>query len=250
MAGGDRIYKKKIVVAGPLVQEALYRPRRRGESDGHRAKRGTATSEAQRQINAVLSWQKLKLLLAANFRRGDIVACLTFDDEHLPKTRAQVVNKFKWFLHKAAAARRSAGREFVCCWSIEHRHGDGRWHIHIICNATGPGDYAELAALWGQGRCQFAALRVDQRRNYETLARYMAKEGPERVGQRSWSYTRNARKPEEESFWVDDSTTLRPPRGAIVFADMQSRGEWAYIEYAYEDALKARRRFARARKKK
>lgn len=232
------------------MQEALYKPRRRSGGDGRRAKRGTATSEAQRMINAVQSWQKLKLLLAANFRRGDIVGCLTFDDEHLPATRKQVVNKLKWFNTKAAAARRKAGRDWVCFWSIEHRHGDGRWHIHIVCNATNAGDYAELAALWGQGHCEFAALRVDKRRNYETLARYMAKEAADKVGQRSWSYTRNVRRPEEESFWVDEATTIRPPRGTVVFADMRARGEWAFIEYAYEDALKARRRLRRARKKK
>ena len=67
-----------------------------------------------------------------------------------------------------------------------------------------------MLRLWGQGECEFNALRVDKKKNYETLARYMAKEERDKVGQRSWSYTRNAKKPEVESFSVREFTPLRP----------------------------------------
>lgn len=236
--------RKKIVSAGPLVQEAVYKTGRAEQRDGQRAKKRTATSDAQRLINARYSWQKLKLLLAANLIRGDIVGCLTFDDEHLPETRKTVENKFKWFRKKLAEARRARGQQLVMFWTIEHRHGDGRWHIHIALNATG-GDYAEILRLWGQGEVELAALRVDKKKNYESLARYMCKESREKLGQRSWSYTRGVKQPEVESFWVPDDTVIRAPRGTTVFADVRSRGEWQFIEYAYDDALKRRRRARR-----
>lgn len=234
--------KKLIKSAGPLVAEALYRPRT--SPTGHRHGRGrksNPTSEIQRLVNDKQSWQKLKWLLAANFIRGDIVGCLTFDEAHLPENRKQVENKFKWFRKKAEAARRARGQELVMFWSIEHRHGDGRWHIHIVVNATGGEAYAELHRLWGQGETEFTALRVDAKKNYETLARYMCKEAREKVGQRSWSYTRNAKKPEVESFWVSDNTTLRVPKDATVFKDVRARGEYQYIEFAYDNALRRRR---------
>lgn len=108
-------------------------------------------------MNAIYSWQKLELLLAANLVKGDVVGCLTFDDAHLPETREQVRNKFKWFLDKLRAAREERGQNLVMFWSIEHLHGEGRWHIHIACNATGS-DYEEMLRLWGQGECEFNAL--------------------------------------------------------------------------------------------
>ena len=170
--------KKLIKSAGPLVAEALYKPRTSPAGRG-RGRKTNPTNEMQRIVNDKLSWLKLKWLLAANFIKGDIVGCLTFDDDHLPETRKQVTNKLGWFRRKAEAARRERGQELVMFWSIEHRHGDGRWHIHIVANATGGEDYAELHRLWGQGETEFAALRVDTKRNYETLARYMCKEARE-----------------------------------------------------------------------
>ena len=239
--------KKLIKSAGPLVAEALYKPHTVSAGRG-RGRKSNPTNELQKLVNERQSWQKLKWLLAANFIKGDIVGCLTFDNEHFPETRKQVANKFGWFKKKAEAARKARGQELVMFWSIEHRHGDGRWHIHIVLNATGGDDYAELHRLWGQGETEFSALRVDARKNYETLARYMCKEARDKVGQRSWSYTRNAKKPEVESFWVDDSTTLRVPKDATVFKDVRSRGEYQYIEFAYDNALRRRRRSRKRRR--
>ena len=69
--------RKKIISAGPLVQAAVYKTARTARGDAQRGRKRNATSDAQRLINARCSWQKLKLLLAANFIRGDIVGCLT-----------------------------------------------------------------------------------------------------------------------------------------------------------------------------
>lgn len=241
--------RKKIVVAGPLVQEAIYKVHRSPAADKARGRRGNATCEAQRLINAKNSWQKLKLLLASNFIKGDIVGCLTFDETHLPETRKQICNKLKWFIKKLSEARRARGKDLVMFWSIEHRHGDGRWHIHIVLNATCADDYAEIHRLWGQGETELSALRVDKNKNYESLARYMCKEPRDKVGQRSWSYTRNAKHPEVETFTVPDDTVIRVPKETTVFADVRSKGEWQFVEYAYNNALKRRRRY-RPRSKK
>lgn len=243
-------YRKKIISAGPLVKEAIYPYRScKGAASTVRRRTGGRTCEAQRRMNALYSWQKLELLLAANFVKGDVVGCLTFDDAHLPETRAQVRNRWRYFLSKLTAARKKRGAETVAFWAIENVHGEGRWHIHFVYNAVGD-DYAEISRLWGQGSCEFSALRCDKIKNYESLARYMAKEARDKVGQRAWSYTRNARKPEVETFAVASFTPLRLPRGATMFEDARSAtGEWQYIKYAYDDALKVRRRKPRRRKR-
>lgn len=233
--------RKKIIVAGPLVQEVVYKTHRTSAADKARRRKTNPSTEARKLINAKNSWQKLKLMLAANFIKGDIVGTLTFDNDHLPETRAQVINKLRYFVAKLTAARRARGKELVMFWSIEHRHGDGRWHIHIVLNATNGEDYAEINRLWGQGETELSSLRVDKKKNYESLARYMCKEAREKIGQRSWSHTRNAKHPEVESFTVPDDTVLRIPKDVTVFADIRSKNEWAFVEYAYNDALRRRR---------
>ena len=105
-------------------------------------------------------------------------------------------------------------------WNTEHAHGAGRWHHHVVINATGD-DLELIRSLWAEGdNVEARPLRVDKEHNYETLARYLAKEGPERPGCRSWSYTRNAVKPEMETFTVPDDTQLQPPSGSTILRDV------------------------------
>lgn len=62
---------KKIIVAGPLVREVIYsRAGSREDAVVRQAKRKTST-EAQRRANARHSWEKLELMLAANYVPGD-----------------------------------------------------------------------------------------------------------------------------------------------------------------------------------
>lgn len=242
--------QKKIITAGPLVMEVIYPRASKSDSDRVRASKHKASSEAQRRMNAIYSWQKLKLLLAANLVKGDLVFDLTFDDAHLPNTREQVRRICAGFRKDLADARNARGQDLVMFWAIEHVHGEGRWHIHCAANATG-NDYAEILSVWGRGGVDLKRLRVDREKNYETLARYMAKEERDKPGLRSWSYTRNAKKPEIESFQVPDDTQIRPPKDAIVFNASSTRsdyGRWEFVEYAFPDALRVRKTAARRRK--
>ena len=53
------------------------------------------SSAAQMTINANRSWQRLELLLAANFGRRDLHVVLTYDDEHLPANRQAAVKRVR-----------------------------------------------------------------------------------------------------------------------------------------------------------
>ena len=135
-------------------------------------------------------------------------------------------------------------------WSTEHRHGEGRWHHHCVINATGD-DYDLIRKLWIYGSdIEIKPLRVDREKNYESLAKYMAKEDREKLGLRSWSYTRNAKKPEVETFRVEDETQLQAPKGSMILAEVSERTEYAsykvikYLTPGWEArrAAKAKRR--------
>lgn len=244
---------KKIIQAGPLVIEALYPRRLRSDTPAVRAAKQKASSAALARMNQVYSCQKLELLLAANFPRpgSGLVVTLTYDDRGLPKDRKQANARLKYFRAKLTAARKARGQETVMFWSTEHRHGEARYHHHLVVNNTGD-DYELIRQLWTYGdNVEIRPLRVDRDKNWATLARYMAKETRERLGLRAWSYTRNAKKPETEVFPVEADTTIQPPAGSTVLLDAGERTAvtaWRVVKYlapGWERAGKVRARHRR-----
>ena len=113
---------KKIITAGMLVVEAIYPRVERGDSDRCRAAKHKASSEAQKRLNAVHSWQQLELSLAANYRAGDLWVTVTYDDEHLPRNRKEAKLRFKYFLSKLAQEQKKRKREAVVHACTEHKH--------------------------------------------------------------------------------------------------------------------------------
>lgn len=218
---------KKIIVAGSLVVEALYSRAQRTDSPKVRAAKQRASSEAQARMNRKYSYQRLELMLAANFRPGDLVVTLTCDDQHLPGSRKEASAQLKYFRSRLTAQRQKQGQDLVMVWSTEHKHGEGRWHHHCVINATGE-DYDHIRELWIYGSdVEIRPLRVDREKNYATLAQYMAKEDREHPGLRSWSCTRNAAKPEFETFRVEDDTQLQAPKGSTILSEASERTEYA-----------------------
>lgn len=241
---------KKIIQAGPLVVEAIYPRASRADTSKVRAAKQKASSEAQQRMNQIYSYQKLELMLAANFEPGDLVITLTSDDGHLPRDRKQAAAQLKYFRGQLARLRGRKRQELRMIWSTEHKHGDGRWHHHIVINSTGE-DYDAIRQLWIYGdNVEIEPLRVDAQKNYASLARYMAKEQREKLGLRSWSYTRNCRKPEVETFAVEADTQLHAPKGSTVLEEHSERTEFAsykvikYLAPGWErrPRAKARRR--------
>ena len=222
---------KKIIVAGALVREVIYtRAASRDRAVIRQAKRKVST-EAQQRLNARYSWEKLELMLAANFLPRDLIVTLTFDDQHLPATRAEAAARLKKFRSELARIRAAAGQEMRMIWTIENKSGDGRWHVHLVVNQTGD-DFREILRCWPcGGNTEIRRLRVDKQKNYESLARYMCKDARERSGLRSWSYTRSCRHPEVETFPVSDDTRIEVPEDATVIVQEQKRTEWAEFEF-------------------
>ena len=240
------------MVAGPLVREVIYtRANAREPAKVRQAKRKTS-SEAQQRMNARNSWEKLELMLAANFTTGDLFATLTFDDQHLPATRTAAAARLKQFRKDFTLLRAAKHEDARMIWTLENAH-DGRWHVHIVVNATGD-DFSDILRCWPYGSdVEIRKIQVDREKNYESLARYMCKEMRERPGLRSWSYTRNCQHPEIETFAVPDDTVLKVPEDATVLSEEQKRTEYAefhYIKYLSKSLRQLRSPRRRARRKR
>ena len=207
---------RRIREAGRLVEIAQYAHIKRSDDKHVRAQKRKETTEVMKRFNKKSSIRKFELKLAANFVAGDNVCCVTYDDAHLPKTRAEANRRFKYYRDKLRSIYASRGVDLVVFWSTEHEHGDKRWHHHFVCTATGD-DYQTLRDIWTYGEIEeFKPLRVDEEKNYYTLAAYFAKESPEKLGLRTWSYTRNAKKPVEDREPVDAHDKPQAPEGTTV----------------------------------
>lgn len=184
---------KKIISAGPLVIEAIYPRGAAHDAPRIRAGKKKLSSEAQKRMNAKHSYQKLELLLAANFVPGDWLVTFTYAPEALPETRAQANARLREFRRRLAARRKRHGRELRMVWATENVFDQGRWHHHAVLNNAGE-DFAELRALWTWGSdVEISVLRIDRDHSFEAISRYLCKEARERPGLRSWSYTRSCR---------------------------------------------------------
>ena len=235
---------RKIITAGSLVVEAIYPRRDRRDSDKVRAAKTKASSEAQRRMNQIYSYQLLELLLATNFPTpgSGLAVVLTFDDEHLPHNRAEAQRRFKYFLRKLRQARAAANLpEPVVIYAPEVlTSSSGRWHYHLVIDNTGQ-DMAMLRQCWIYGsNIEIEKLRVDAEKNHETLARYMSKELREcqeaysKPGLHGWSCTRNVKRPAVETQTAEaDEQIIVPDHCALLLDDYKETefARWRVVKY-------------------
>ena len=201
---------------------------------------------------------KLELELAANILPRDHWCTFTFRDEDLPEDEKSVEACVKAFRRRIV---RAYGKNApVIFWRAEHKHEDDdfltdrRWHVHACIQARSGSDYETLQRCWPYGRVDIEPIRIDKDHSYAQLAAYMVKEPLDRAGAHAWHNTRNAAKPEVETFPVpDDQAQLQPPKGALVYEDAREQneyGSWRYVKYlapGWEHGMKPRPRYRRRR---
>lgn len=206
----------KTITAGRLVQQCLY--------DNVQI-RDTDSLEARRQKVRLKSvsynyWNKnqtraLQALIFANFDERDYFCTLTFSGDALPLNRTACARSFGYFARKLRMSGLTP--KYVKC--MEHRHGVGRWHIHCIMSGCGR---SAIRNAWIYGNADVRRLnmrRVLPSANSKGLAYYMAKEMPDRPGQRVVQRSRGDARlivPEPVRQYVSNSYQLHPPIGCEV----------------------------------
>lgn len=223
--------------AGRVVEVTGYEHMRRTDDPRVRSVKQKQTNEVMQKYNDRSSIEKFALMLAANYDKGDIVGTLTYDDKHLPSSRKEANTRFRCFRDRIKKAWRERGLDPdqpVFFWSTENKHGDGRWHHHFILTATGE-DFKMIRKAWIYGPVdEFDSLQVNETKNYDTLATYYAKEPREKLGLRSWSCSRNAKKPEETTEYVDSEMDISAPAGVRVIENHIVEtpfGRFFYLKY-------------------
>lgn len=210
--------RRKIIQAGRLWMAVQYTAIHTQNQSARREARSQISTPARESLNAKLSWQKLMLILAANFNSSDLVVTLTYRDENLPKRRDEANRRLDNFIRALRAYRRGAGKELVYVRATEGYHTGGRLHHHLIINSTGS-DYDIIRQLWLKNgdNIDFEKFGYD---GAERWAKYLTKEPREKgrryVGDRTWSTSRHMKKPLTSYEFVPEGNDLAPPPGANV----------------------------------
>ena len=192
-------------------------------------------------MNFRCAYQKLQLLLAGNFNKGDLWITFGYDDEHLPKNRAAAKKQIAAFFDRLRKSRKLAGQELKYVYVIHELQDDGtrRLHHHLIINST-DGNYDEVRALWPNGSnieiCRISESDFYSHDDFLELAQYLVRErNPDApftvIGDKGWCSSRNLKKPEIHSELVDENITITAPPGAFIIDTDSKRNEYGVFDY-------------------
>lgn len=226
--------RKKVITAGSLVKVVVYTVPQPRDPEHVRATKSRVSSAAQKALNYRTAQGKLEMLLAANFGPKDLFVTLTYDDDHLPRTCALAKDRIKGFIRAFRTERRKHGHDLKYVYVTEGKHGDKRYHHHLVINAVDDSDLETIISLWTYG----AMVEVERFAGHEYIdvARYITKENAEGkpVGAQMWTRSRNLVKPTVESYFVPEDETITAPPGAYVLEKeerVNEFGGFCYLKY-------------------
>ena len=223
--------RKRVITAGRLVKEIIYTVPQPRDGERVRAGRSKLTTAAQRALNYRTAQGHLEMLLAANFDKKDLFCTLTYRDDCLPEKLAEAKKRIRAFLRLLRRERRRHGLDLKYVYVTEGKHGDKRYHHHLVINATGPADLEMLCSLWQYG--DMVDVKRIEGREYIDVARYITKENAEGkpVGAQMWTRSRNLVLPTIESYFVPDDETVQPPPRAHVLEREEKQNEYGSFSY-------------------
>lgn len=210
--------RRKIIQAGRLWMAVQYTAIHTQNQTARRDARQLISTPAREALNSKLSWQKLMLVLASNFRSDDLVITLTYRDANLPIHREAADKRLDYFIRLLRAHRKPLGQPLLYVRTTEGYHSDGRLHHHFITNATGA-DFEIIKQLWLRNgdNIEFDLFGRD---GAERWAKYLTKEPREKgrryIGDRTWRTSRNLKRPEAHYEYVSEGDDLAPPPGAFI----------------------------------
>ena len=151
------------------------------------------STPAQKNLNDKRSKRYLIRLIHNNFTSRDLFVDLTYDNEHLPETRAGVAKDVRNYIKRLQRTREKEGLDklkYVYVISCSDQEGNKvRWHVHMIINGM---DRDTAEDKWGKGFADAARLQFGDT-GITGRAIYMFRQSKH---ERSWSCSLGLKKPE------------------------------------------------------
>lgn len=228
--------------AGRVVRQVLYAPK---EPNPNQRRRGISISKEDKQkANLKTSYEKLLMLVCANFSPGDWWVTLSYDDDHLPQTREESKKPFRKFIRMFRKYRKAnkESLKYVYCTQLTTRDGGIRLHHHMIMRWEDDSDKEKFYSLWEGGEIVYARKLKDFE-DIKDKAGYMCREprelGVHIPGEQMWTGSRGLYRPVPEYTMIDnDSIDISVPVGCIELCEpVQIPGYGGYKAILYYENM-------------
>lgn len=235
MADGARMWICTRQRAGPLVKESRALRPRRSKDDNPFVRAGKNKILRPNKDSPVChnSVDRLELRLALFDREGWFYT-LTFDDGHLPPSFKETRKAWCRFRDRC---KRHLGGAFDYVYCIEGKHGDRRYHIHMVVRGTELPPSA-VEELWRQGFVRSRPLLSSLTDAYRETAAYMCKERTDGVvtpiGSKIWACSKSltARLPPPER-WECSGGEIYVPEDALISGGGSVQNQWGEYKYKW-----------------
>lgn len=228
--------------AGRVVRQALYSPRDPNPNRRHRAI--SIPKEEKQRANLKTSYEKLLMLLCANFSPGDWWVTLTYDDEHLPENREASHPYWRKFMRWYRKYRKDNKEPllYVYCTQLTTRNGGRRLHHHMIMRYEDDDDEERIRSLWKWGKI----VHIRKLKSFEEIldkAHYMCREPRElgiyTPGEQMWTASRGLSRPKPDYIIIDnDAVDISTPVGCTELCDpLQIPGYGGYKTIIYYENM-------------
>lgn len=209
--------------AGRVIRQALYSPR---DPNPNRRRRAISVSKEDKQrANLKTSYEKLLMLMCANFSPGDWWVTLTYDDAHLPATREEAQPCWRKFMRRYRKYRKKFNEplQYVYCTQLTTRGGGIRLHHHLVLRWEDDSDEEKIRSLWEYGKI----VHIRKLKSFEEIldkAHYMCREPRELgvyvSGEQMWTASRGLVRPKPEYTTIDsDALDISVPVGCTELSE-------------------------------
>lgn len=222
--------------AGPLVKECrAIRPRLSANDTPYERTEKNKILRPPRDSSVCRTRvDRLELRLALFGYEGSVYT-LTFDNEHEPQTFKDVRRVWRSFLYQLKKWR---ARPFDYIYVIEGRHGDHRYHIHVVLRDS---DFspAEIQYLWKFGpNVDDEPLLRHSKDRYRRTAIYFNKEATDGivlpVGGRTWVCSQSlVKKLPPLELWRDSSGVIPIPENIRFSGKYNTNNEFGAYRFAW-----------------
>lgn len=228
--------------AGRVVRQALFSPR---DANPNRRRRSFSIPKEEKQrANLRTSYEKLLMLMCANFSPGDWWVTLTYSDEHLPQTREESQPYWRKFMRWYRKYRKDNKEHlsYVYCTQLTTRGGGFRLHHHMVMRFEDDADEERIRSLWKWGEI----IHIRKLKSFEEIlgkAHYMCREPRELgiyvPGEQMWTASRGLVRPKFDYTVIDnDAVDICVPVGCTELSEpVQLPGYGGYKAIIYYENI-------------
>lgn len=177
---------------------------------------------------------RLELRLAL-FGYEGMVYSLTYDPQHTRQKFQDVRKDWRAFLYQMKKWK--DGKPFDYVYLIEGRHGDHRYHMHLVLRYS---DFspAEIRWLWPYGHVDDSLLLKNKQDSYRRTAKYFNKEATDGITipiqARTWVCSQSlVRKLPPAEIWKDSSGFIEIPDGVRCSGYKSVENEFGKYRYGW-----------------